>query len=218
MLPFSPLESSEGTCAWALYRAAGFTDRHFASPLVGVIKSYSSATPGHAHLRKVAHLACGSLDAAGARAVEFNVPTPCDSLAQGDSKHYVLPMRDVIAAGAKLVLKAHGCRTAVMICSCDKIIPGLLMPIFPFADTEEALRLANDTIYGLASYMFPRDLNRALEVTEELEFGIVGLNDMVPVTAEAPFGGINQSRQGREGGAEGLEEYLETKYVSVGLG
>jgi len=87
----------------------------------------------------------------------------------------------------------------------------------PFSTQEEALRLANDTPYGLAAYVFTRDLNRAIEVTEGLEFGIIGLNDMVPATAECPFGGMKQSGQGREGGSEGIQDYLEVKYVSVGM-
>jgi succinate-semialdehyde dehydrogenase / glutarate-semialdehyde dehydrogenase len=70
----------------------------------------------------------------------------------------------------------------------------------------------------VAESALTRDLNRAIAVSEGLDFGIVGLNDMVPATAECPFGGMKQSGQGREGGAEGIEDYLETKYVSVGMG
>ena len=100
--------------------------------------------------------------------------------------------------------------------TCEEVF-GPVMPIMPFSTTEEALALANSTQYGLAAYVFTRDLNRAIEVSEGLDFGIVGLNDMVPATAECPFGGMKQSGQGREGGAEGIEDYLETKYVSVGM-
>ena len=100
--------------------------------------------------------------------------------------------------------------------TCEEVF-GPLMPIMPFSTQEEALRLANDTPYGLAAYVFTRDLNRAIEVTEGLEFGIIGLNDMVPATAECPFGGMKQSGQGREGGSEGIQDYLEVKYVSVGM-
>ena len=99
----------------------------------------------------------------------------------------------------------------------DEEVFGPLMPIMPFSTTEEALSLANSTQYGLAAYVFTRDLNRAIAVSEGLDFGIIGLNDMVPATAECPFGGMKQSGQGREGGAEGIEDYLETKYVSVGM-
>ncbi len=101
--------------------------------------------------------------------------------------------------------------------TCEEVF-GPIMPIFPFSTTEEAIRLANNTVYGLAGYVFTRDLHRAIEVAEELEFGIIGLNDMVPATAEAPFGGVKQSGLGREGAAEGIEAYVEVKYVSVGGG
>lgn len=100
--------------------------------------------------------------------------------------------------------------------TCEEIF-GPIMPIIPFATTEEAVALANDTEYGLAAYLFTRDLTRAIEVTEALECGIVGLNDMTPATAECPFGGTKQSGFGREGGSEGIEDYLETKYVSIGM-
>lgn len=123
----TPLQGFEATYARALYRAAGHTDRDFAAPLIGVINSFSSATPGHAHLNKVGDLVCQEIRAAGGMAVEFSVPAPCDGIAQGRGMHAILPMREVIAAGAELALKAHGCQAAVMIGSCDKIIPGLLM-------------------------------------------------------------------------------------------
>ncbi len=106
--------------------------------------------------------------------------------------------------------------TAAMRLTCEEVF-GPIMPIMSFSSATEAIELANDTEYGLASYVFTEDLSTAVQVAEQLEFGIVGLNDMVPATAEAPFGGIKQSGYGREGGEEGLEPYLETKYVSVGL-
>ncbi len=122
-----PLTGFEHTYARALYRGAGYADRHFGRPIIGIVNSYSSATPGHVHLRRVADLAREAIDAAGGMAVEFGVPAPCDGIAQGRGMHYILPMREAIAAGAELALKAHGCQAALMICSCDKIIPGMLM-------------------------------------------------------------------------------------------
>lgn len=123
----SPLEGFEATYARALYRAAGYDEADFAAPLIGVINSYSSATPGHVHLCQVADIVCDAIRAGGGMPIEFNVPAPCDGIAQGQGMHYILPMREVIAAGAELALKAHSCQAAVMICSCDKIIPGMLM-------------------------------------------------------------------------------------------
>ncbi len=98
--------------------------------------------------------------------------------------------------------------------SCDEVF-GPVMPVSPFETLEEGLRLANDTTYGLAAYVHTRNLNTAIKAYEGLKFGIVGVNDMVVATAEAPFGGMKQSGHGREGGEEGLEEYLEAKFVSL---
>jgi succinate-semialdehyde dehydrogenase/glutarate-semialdehyde dehydrogenase len=94
---------------------------------------------------------------------------------------------------------------------------GPLLGVWRFRDEREAIALANDTTYGLAAYVFTRDLERAIRVTEALEYGIVGLNDVLPATVQAPFGGWKESGLGREGGHAGLREYLETKFVSIGL-
>jgi succinate-semialdehyde dehydrogenase/glutarate-semialdehyde dehydrogenase len=94
---------------------------------------------------------------------------------------------------------------------------GPVAPVRGFSDEDEAIAAANDTEYGLVAYVFTRDLKRALRVVERLETGMVGLNQGMVSNAAAPFGGIKQSGFGREGGPEGLEEYLETKYVAVNL-
>lgn len=88
---------------------------------------------------------------------------------------------------------------------------GPVTPVLPFTSTEEALTLANATEYGLAAFVWTRDLNTALRVSERLEFGMIGINDWYPVTAEAPFGGVKQSGLGRESGLEGVHEYVEAK-------
>ena len=80
-----------------------------------------------------------------------------------------------------------------------------------FDTEEEVLAMANDTRYGLASYVYTRDISRAMRVFERLRFGIVGINDINPTAAAAPFGGMKESGLGREGGREGIAEYLETK-------
>lgn len=95
---------------------------------------------------------------------------------------------------------------------------GPVAPIVAFDSDAEAVRLANDTEYGLAAYVYTRDLARAFRVSEALEYGIVGVNDGVPSAPYAPFGGVKQSGIGREGGPWGIEEYLSVKYVSLGLG
>jgi succinate-semialdehyde dehydrogenase/glutarate-semialdehyde dehydrogenase len=94
---------------------------------------------------------------------------------------------------------------------------GPVAPVATFRSDEEAIRLANDTPYGLAAYIYTGDLSRAFYVSEALEYGIVGVNDGVPSTPQAPFGGVKQSGIGREGGHWGLDEYLEVKYLSFGL-
>ena len=94
---------------------------------------------------------------------------------------------------------------------------GPVAPIRTFADEREAVRAANDTEYGLVAYVYTRDLARAFRVAEALETGMVGLNRGVVSNAGAPFGGVKQSGFGREGGPEGMDEYLETKYVAIGL-
>ena len=99
---------------------------------------------------------------------------------------------------------------------CDETFaPVAYVNIF---DTEdEAVRRANDTVYGLAAYVFTRDLNRAFRLMESLEVGMIGINDGVPTTSNAPFGGVKQSGWGRELGSEGLDAFLETKHVSLGI-
>jgi succinate-semialdehyde dehydrogenase / glutarate-semialdehyde dehydrogenase len=94
---------------------------------------------------------------------------------------------------------------------------GPVAPVGSFESEEEAIARANDTEYGLVAYVFTRDIKRALRVCEGLETGMVGLNQGMVSNAGAPFGGVKQSGIGREGGKEGLEEFLETKYVAVNL-
>jgi len=94
---------------------------------------------------------------------------------------------------------------------------GPLLPIIEFETEAEALRLANDTPYGLAAYVHTRDLARTFRIVEGLEYGIVGVNDPLPVGPHIPFGGMKESGIGREAGIEGIAEFLETKAVSIGI-
>jgi succinate-semialdehyde dehydrogenase/glutarate-semialdehyde dehydrogenase len=94
---------------------------------------------------------------------------------------------------------------------------GPVAPVAAFATEDEAVGAANRTSYGLVAYLYTRDLARALRVAERLETGMVGLNQGIVSNPAAPFGGVKQSGFGREGGFEGIDEYLETKYVAVAL-
>ena len=94
---------------------------------------------------------------------------------------------------------------------------GPVAPIGTFTDEADALAKANDTEFGLIAYLFTNDLTRALRVAEGLEAGMVGINQGVVSNPAAPFGGMKQSGLGREGGAVGIDEYLEIKYIGVAL-
>jgi succinate-semialdehyde dehydrogenase/glutarate-semialdehyde dehydrogenase len=94
---------------------------------------------------------------------------------------------------------------------------GPVAPVATFSSEEEALAAANRTEYGLAAYVYTRDLGRAFRVCEGIETGMIGLNQGVVSNSAAPFGGVKQSGFGREGGFEGIGEYLETKYVAMGV-
>jgi succinate-semialdehyde dehydrogenase/glutarate-semialdehyde dehydrogenase len=94
---------------------------------------------------------------------------------------------------------------------------GPVAPIFTFAEDEDGLAMANDTEFGLVGYLFTRDLNRAVWAYEGLETGMVGVNQGMVSNPAAPFGGVKASGFGREGGPEGLDEYLETKYIAMNV-
>ncbi|MGH1576634.1 NAD-dependent succinate-semialdehyde dehydrogenase [Planktotalea sp.] len=94
---------------------------------------------------------------------------------------------------------------------------GPLAPLFKFEDEDEVIALANDTIFGLASYFYAKDLSRVYKVAEALEYGIVGVNTGIISTEVAPFGGVKQSGLGREGSHHGIEDYLEMKYICMSV-
>ena len=93
---------------------------------------------------------------------------------------------------------------------------GPLAPLFRFSTEEEVIERANDTEFGLASYFYTRDIGRVMRVSEELEYGMVGVNTAAIANEMAPFGGVKQSGLGREGSRYGIEDYLEIKYVCLG--
>ncbi|MFN3860360.1 MAG: NAD-dependent succinate-semialdehyde dehydrogenase [Roseateles sp.] len=105
--------------------------------------------------------------------------------------------------------------TPEMLCSREETF-GPVAPVFKFQTEEDAIRLANATEFGLASYFYSRDIGRIFRVGEALEYGMVGINTGLISTAEVPFGGVKQSGLGREGGRQGLEDYVEVKYLCLG--
>jgi|SRR5690554_2412632 len=137
-------------------------------------------------------------------------------------------VEDAVARGAELLTGGqrldglYYAPTVLKGVSADSLIMqeetfGPVAPISTFHTDAEAVALANGSQFGLAAYLYTNDLSRAVRVAEELEYGIVGVNDGVPSVPYAPFGGVKQSGVGREGGHWGLEEYLETKFLSVAL-
>jgi succinate-semialdehyde dehydrogenase / glutarate-semialdehyde dehydrogenase len=134
---------------------------------------------------------------------------------------------DALKKGAKLIVggKALGGNffepTLLRDVTTDMIITreetfGPVAPLFKFKTEEEAIEMANDTEFGLACYFYTRDIGRVWRVGEALEYGMVGINEGLMSTAEAPFGGIKQSGIGREGSIHGVDEYVEIKYMLMG--
>ena len=94
---------------------------------------------------------------------------------------------------------------------------GPFAPLFMFEDEDDVIEQANDTIFGLASYFYAKDVSRVTKVAEALEYGIVGINTGIISTEVAPFGGVKQSGLGREGSHHGIEDYLEMKYICLSV-
>jgi succinate-semialdehyde dehydrogenase/glutarate-semialdehyde dehydrogenase len=137
-------------------------------------------------------------------------------------------VEDAVSKGAKAIVGGHrreglyfdptvlvGVERGMRILEEETFGP--VAPIVGFRDEADAVRAANATPYGLAAYIWTRDLGRAFRVAEALDYGIVGVNDGLPATPHAPFGGVKNSGIGREGGKWGLDEYLDEKFVSIVL-
>jgi succinate-semialdehyde dehydrogenase/glutarate-semialdehyde dehydrogenase len=137
---------------------------------------------------------------------------------------------DATAKGAKIVAGGHrhalggnffeptiltGVTGAMQVASDETFGP--VAPLFRFEDEADVIAQANDTIFGLASYFYARDLSRVWRVAEALEYGMVGVNTGLISTEVAPFGGVKQSGLGREGSHHGIDDYLEMKYICLSL-
>ena len=94
---------------------------------------------------------------------------------------------------------------------------GPVAPVMTFREEDEVIARANATRFGLAAYFYTKDLRRAIRTAEALEYGMVGINDPTGYTHEIPFGGFKESGLGREGGHQGIEEYMEVKSISIGM-
>ncbi|NWD52548.1 NAD-dependent succinate-semialdehyde dehydrogenase [Pseudomonas gingeri] len=137
-------------------------------------------------------------------------------------------VEDAVSKGARVVVggKTLGGLFFEPTVLCD-VAPGMrileeetfgpVAPILEFESIDEVVDAANSSPYGLAAYLWTKDLDTAHRVSERLDFGLIGINDGAPSTAQAPFGGMKMSGLGREGGMWGIQEYLDTKFVSVGL-
>jgi succinate-semialdehyde dehydrogenase/glutarate-semialdehyde dehydrogenase len=93
---------------------------------------------------------------------------------------------------------------------------GPVAPVYRFDTEDQAIAAANDTDYGLAAYAYTRDLARMFRLQDQLEYGLIGINEVLIVSPEAPFGGLKESGLGKEGSWQGIEDYLETKYTCIG--
>jgi dihydroxy-acid dehydratase len=110
-----------------LMSSVGYRKKDMQKPVIGVVNSWTEVNPGHKPLAPLAGYVKEGIWAAGGTPAEFNVPAPCDGMAQGRGMHFILPQRDLIAASIEAMVEAHGFDGLVFLCSCDKIIPGMLM-------------------------------------------------------------------------------------------
>lgn len=149
------------------------------------------------------------IDAAAADKVEAQLQ---DALAKGAKLHCGGERLSPFFLSPAVIVDA----TPDMECFSEETF-GPLAPVFRFKEEGEVLRLANDTVYGLAAYCYTCDLGRAWRISEGLEYGMVGVNNGHVSTCEAPFGGIKESGLGREGARQGIEDYLETKYINMAI-
>ena len=127
--PCNPLlQGDHGALKRALYKSMGFDDEALSRPLIAVVNSYTTATPGHANLNELSRQVHMGIEAAGGTAREFGTIAPCDGIAEGhEGMRYILPARDLIASSIECMVRAHRFDGMVMLGSCDKIVPGMLM-------------------------------------------------------------------------------------------
>jgi len=155
-----------------------------------------------------------------------NIGPLVNTLAVDSMDHLI---KDALEKGANVIL--GGQRSSLGACFFEPtVITGVTMdmrvanreifgpiaPLIKFSTEEEAIAIANDTVFGLASYIYTRDIGRIWRVSEALEYGMVGINEGIISNEMAPFGGVKQSGLGREGSKYGMDDYLEIKYLCMG--
>lgn len=122
------LQGDSGALKRALYKSMGFTDEALSKPLIGIVNTYTNATPGHVNLNEVCRQVEKGIEAEGGTSMTFGTIAPCDGIAEGhDGMRYILPSRDLIASSVECMVRAHRFDGLVLLGSCDKIVPGLLM-------------------------------------------------------------------------------------------
>jgi len=146
-----------------LMHSVGYRSKDLDKPQIAVVNSWTDVNPGHQPLRALSQRVKEGIWSAGGSPAEFNVPAPCDGMAQGPGQHYILPQRDLIAASIEAMVKAHGFEGMVMLCSCDKIIPGMMMA---------AVRLNLPTIFLTAGAMLPCRMEDRTYTTPDLKEAI----------------------------------------------
>ena len=150
-----------------LMNACGYRTEDLKKPIIGIANSYTDVNPGHRPFRELAEHVKEGIWAAGGVPAEFNVPAPCDGMAQGDGMHTILPQRDLIASSIEAMARAHGFDGMVFLCSCDKIVPGMLMA---------AAALNRPSLFLTAGSMVPYDAPEGTYVTPDLKESIGSRN------------------------------------------
>jgi len=151
-----------------LMHSVGYRQKDLAKPQIAVVNSWTDVNPGHQPLRELAQRVKEGIWAAGGCPGEFNVPAPCDGMAQGPGMHYILPQRDLIAGSIEAMVGAHGFEGIVMLGSCDKILPGMLMA---------AVRMNLPTLFLTAGAMMPYRFGGKTVTTPDLKEAIGQRND-----------------------------------------
>ncbi len=146
-----------------LMHAVGYRGSDLAKPQIAVVNSWSDVNPGHQPLKELSLRVKEGVWAAGGSPGEFGVPAPCDGIAHGKGQHFVLPQRDLIAASIEAMVRAHGFEGVIMLASCDKIVPGMVMA---------AIRLDLPTLFLTAGAMLPRRLGDHTVVSSDLKEAI----------------------------------------------